>query len=40
MWHNQVRAGDLVSLTCCPDVGSGMRWEEQERRAVGEDRHC
>lgn len=35
MWHNQVRAAGLVSLTCCPDVGSGVRWEEQTRREGG-----
>lgn len=34
MWHNQVRAGDLFFLLL-PEVGSGVRWEEQGRLEVG-----
>lgn len=36
MRHNQVRAGELVFFHLLPGVGSGMRWEEQERREGGQ----
>lgn len=35
MWHDQVRAGDLVFACLLPLGRGGMRWEEQEWRKAG-----